>query len=161
MSGKRAPWRTPEREVILRRDWPAGIRRDVMHARMLEEEGPAFPAHYIGVWADQLRLSRPGGFRKALVAVAHAASVRATRERMAARAAARAERAGLPAPPPVDEEAAPVPLLPRGVMRQTPSLRTGLELLDMGVPPAVIRDRVKLTATEFAKIREAHAERGA
>lgn len=160
MSGKRAAWRTPEREVILRRDWPAGIRRDVIHARMLAAEGPEFPAHYLSVWADQLNLARPGGFRRAHMRVAHAASVRANKRRAAERAAAKAAAKGLPAPAPLpeDDEEAPVAPLPPGVMRQTPALRSAFELLAEGLPPVAIRDRVKLTATEFAKVRKIHAQ---
>lgn len=147
----------------MRRDWPKGIRRDVIHARMLLLEGPEFPAHYLSVWADQLGLARPGGFRRAQIRVAHAASVRASKRRAAERKAARAAADGTPAPamPPEDDEDAEVALLSAGVMRQTPALLSALDLLAEGVPPATIRDRVKLTATEFAKVREMAAQKRA
>ncbi len=153
MSGRRAEWRTPAREAILRRDWPEGIRRDLVHARMLEAEGPDFPAHYIGLWATHLRLRRPGSYRRA---VARAAAEAASRARQLRAVPQPVARAGAPAPP--ADEAGPVPLLPAGVMRETPALRAAFELLELGLVPSTIRDRVKLTATEFAKIRGVHAE---
>lgn len=128
---------------------------------MLAEEGPAFPAHYVSVWARQIGLKRPPGHRVVVLDRARAFSVPACKRKAAARKAAglvvRARRPmpkPMPAPVASDPEAAPVALLPPGTIRHTPALAAALDLVAHGLPPEAIRERVKLTVVEFAKVRD-------
>lgn len=63
IKGGASSWRTPEREVVMRKHWPGGTLHDDV-VRLLEElpGGPVPRGSGVGVWAADLGLRRPPGF---------------------------------------------------------------------------------------------------
>lgn len=59
-------WRTPERRAVLVRDWPAGVTREEIAARMAALPGAAVPADRLKQWAADLDLARPEWFLSAI-----------------------------------------------------------------------------------------------
>lgn len=56
--------RTPEREIVLRRDWPGGVQIWDIIARMNALPGVQITdPNTVSVWASALEIKRPGGFR--------------------------------------------------------------------------------------------------
>jgi hypothetical protein len=61
-----APWRTPERQAILREAWPAGVDAVEIAARMRALPGGKVLEARLSVWASQLGLYRPDWYKQKL-----------------------------------------------------------------------------------------------